>query len=184
MPHIHEKISQSWHEHDCFNPAHNHVPEVCNVDHTKEKLPGLQETVIQQLLTVPREQRMKKVSKIYAVSMKAKVYGVDSLVDSIVSLVSSDPESAMAAISKDGKKAVLKCQKVAAGIILSGDALVMVKGKAKMLSATSEAFDIVADDNLEVVVGVDGQPVIDAVTGKPKMAEAPSVSIAVDQDSL
>ena len=184
MPHIHEKITQAWHEHDCFNPKHNHAPEVCNIDHSKEKLPSLQLPVIHQLLTLPGGQSMKKVSKIYSVTMKAKVDGVDSPVDSIVSLVSSDPESAMAAISKDGKKAVLKCQKVAAGITLSGDALVMVKGKAKMLSATSEAFDIVADDNLEVVVGVDGQPVLEPVTGKPKMAEAPSVSINVDQDSL
>ena len=184
MPHIHEKISQAWHEHDCFNPTHNPVPEVCNIDHSKEKLLSLQEPVIQQLLTLPGGQSMKKVSKIYSVTMKAKVDGIDSPVDSIVSLVSSDPDSAMVAISKDGKKAVLKCQKIATGITLSGDALVMVKGKAKMLSATSEAFDIVADDNLEVVVGADGQPVLDAVTGKPKMAEAPSVSIAVDQDSL
>jgi hypothetical protein len=163
---------------------HNLVPEIGSTGYTKEKLPSFQLPVIQQLLTLPGGRCVKKVSKIYSVTMKAKVDGVDSPVDSIVSLVSSDPESAMVAISKDGKKAVLKCQKVASGITLSGDALVMVKGKAKMLSATSEAFDIVADDNLEVVVGVDGQPILDPVTGKPKMAEAPSVSISVDQDSL
>lgn len=135
---------------------------------------SLENTGIPIQPTITGNQSMSiKVGNLHEVTLNLSVFGASLGYDSIVSVISNNPQSASIVSTPDSQTVYVKGNQAAQGVMITGTVI-----KAGKIYKASTSIDVIEASN-EPILDTNGAPINDPATGQPATADKVTLTIQV-----